>query len=133
VDHLSRAHIGPGVRVLEPRQLGDSKDPDAFVRARGVGTFRGLIEQAGCGISWRALELTDGVGPRDSAPSRRAALERAGSWLGALPARLSLEQEDAIRQVAARCGYSTAAVERAFRARFWDRSERRANGLVIER
>ena len=44
VDHISRAHVGPGIRVIEPRQLGDSKDPDAFVRERGLEAFRGLIE-----------------------------------------------------------------------------------------
>ena len=71
---------------------------------------------------------------RVTAPRRDALLSRAlEAGLGALPARLSLEQEDAIGQVADRCGYSTAAVERAFRARFWDSSERQGRGLVIER
>jgi DNA primase len=125
VDHLSRAHAGPGVRVLEPRQLEDSKDPDAFVRERGLETFLGLVERADCGVAWRALEFTDGVSSGEDATSRRAALARAGNWLGTLPARLSLEQEDAIRRVADRCGYSSAAVERSFRARFWGRSQDR--------
>ena len=44
---------------------------------------------------------------------------RACQWLGRLPARYALEQEDAIRHVANQCGYSRAAVERAFRARYW--------------
>lgn len=35
------------------------------------------------------------------------------------PPRLALEQEDAVRAVAERSGYSPAAVERAFRARYW--------------
>jgi hypothetical protein len=48
-----------------------------------------------------------------------AALARAGAWLGTLPARLALEQEDAVRTVASRCGYSVEAVGRAFRARYW--------------
>ena len=65
-----------------------------------------------------------GVTPADDATERRAALARAGEWLGTLPARYALEQEDAVRHVADRCGYSRAAVERAFRARFWNRSER---------
>jgi hypothetical protein len=134
VDHMSRAQIGPGVRVLEPRQLEDSKDPDAFVRERGLEAFRGLIERAECGVTWRALELTAAVSSTDDIRSRRAALARAGSWLGTLPARLSLEQEDAIRCVADHCGYSTAAVERAFRARFWGRfQDRRTPSHSIER
>ena len=134
VDDMSRAHMGPAVRVLEPRQLEDSKDPDAFVRERGLEPFLGLIERAECGVAWRALELTNGVSSRGDVPSRRAALARAGTWLGTLPARLSLEQEDAIRRVADRCGYSSVAVERAFRARFWGRSyARTGHGLSIER
>ena len=47
------------------------------------------------------------------------ALARAGAWLGSLPARYALEQEDAVRAVSQSCGYSPEAVERAFRARFW--------------
>ena len=43
--------------------------------------------QADCAISWHALELTRGVTPQHDAPSRRAALARAGNWLGTLPAR----------------------------------------------
>ena len=125
VEHASRAKEAPTLRVLEPKQLGDSKDPDAFVREHGIEKFRALVAQADCAISWHALELTRGVTPQHDTPSRRAALARAGSWLGTLPARLSLEQEDAVRRVADQCGYSQAAVERAFRARFWDGAERR--------
>jgi hypothetical protein len=78
------------------------------------------------------VELIGDVTPDDPAARRREALGRAGSWLGSLPARLSLEQEDAIRHVADRCGYSHSAVERAFRARYWAGRERRT-GLVMER
>lgn len=134
VEDLSRAPAGPSVRVLEPRLLGDAKDPDEFVREHGLNSFRDLVDGAGCGVTWRAREFTHGVSDADGATSRRAALARAGSWLGTLPARLSLEQEDAIGVVAAQCGYSVPAVERAFRARFWDRAEReRSAALVMER
>ncbi|MGH2845537.1 MAG: hypothetical protein ACRDL0_05875, partial [Thermoleophilaceae bacterium] len=47
------------------------------------------------------------------------ALARAGAWLGTLPPRLSLEQEDAVTVVAERSGYSPEATQRAFRARYW--------------
>ena len=119
VEGASRANEAPTLRVLEPKQLGDSKDPDAFVREHGIETFRALIAQADCAIGWHALELTRGVNPQHDTPSRRAALARAGNWLGTLPPRLSLEQEDAVRRVADQSGYSQTAVERAFRARFW--------------
>jgi hypothetical protein len=47
-----------------------------------------------------------------------------GRLAGELPARLALEQEDAIRIAADRCGYSSAAAQRAFRARFWSMPRR---------
>jgi hypothetical protein len=74
-----------------------------------------------CAIGWRARDLLVGVTPQSLPLSRRDALARAGAWLGSLPARYALEQEDAVRTVADRCGYSPDAVERAFRARFWRR------------
>ena len=60
-----------------------------------------------------------------------------GFLVGSLPGRYALEQEDAIRHVADRCGYSRAAVESAFRARYWSQpqrtEQRRARKLVMER
>ena len=64
-----------------------------------------------------------GLDQRIDGGGAMAALVRAGNWLGTLPARLSLEQEDAVRRVADQCGYSAEAVERAFRARYWGRAE----------
>lgn len=119
VDDLSRARVGPDLRVLDPSHLDDAKDPDAFVRERGLDAFRALVDGADCAITWRARELVGDVTPESETQDRRAALARAGEWLGTLPARLAVEQEDAVRQVAHRCGYSSAAVERAFRVRFW--------------
>jgi len=137
VERASRAKEAPTLRVLEPKQLGEAKDPDAFVRQHGIEKLRALIDQADCAISWHALELTHGITPQHDTRSRRAALARAGNWLGTLPARLSLEQEDAVRRVADQCGYSQTAVERAFRARFWHQHPRttqsRSQPLVIER
>jgi DNA primase len=133
VEEMSLTRTGPAVRVLEPRNLRDAKDPDAFVREHGIEAFRSEVARAECGITWRALDLTDGVSDLDPAPIRRAALARAGAWLGALPPRHSLEQEDAIRRVADRSGYSAAAVERAFRARFWERGDRTRGRWRMER
>jgi DNA primase len=134
IDLITRSEDAPAVRVLEPALLADSKDPDAFVQTHGSAPFRALIDEAECAISWRARDLITGVTPQDDAMERRAALRRVGDWLGALPARYALEQEDAVRHVADQCGYSRAAVERAFRARFWDRSETRGGTrLSIER
>lgn len=137
VEGVSRAKEAPTLRVLEPKLLAGAKDPDAFVREHGIEKFRRLVDQADCAISWRALELIPGVTPQDDTPARRAALARVGDWLGTLPARLSLEQEDAVRRVADQCGYSRTAVERAFHARFWHQPPRarhsHTRGPVVER
>jgi len=125
IELITRSEDAPAVRVLEPALLADSKDPDAFVQAYGTAPFRALVEEAECAITWRARDLIAGVTPQDDALKRRAALGRAGEWLGALPARYALEQEDAVRHVADRCGYSSAAVERAFRARYWGMERQR--------
>jgi DNA primase len=138
VEDVSRARGAPALRILEPRLLGDAKDPDGFVRDHGVARFRELVSGATCAVAWRALELTGSTSPDDPVEQRREALHRAGRWLGSLPARLSLEQEDAIGDVADRCGYSRVAVERTFRARYWNEPrsverEGQSRGLVIER
>jgi Toprim-like len=123
VEHSARARHSPEVYVIEPERLAPEKDPDAFVQAHGPHRWAKLVETRSCGIAWRAGELAGDVRPDWPAPERRAALARAGRWLGALPPRLALEQEDAVRSLAERCGYSPAAVERAFRVRYWTAPE----------
>ena len=68
VESASRAKEAPTLRVLEPKRLGESKDPDAFVREHGIEKFRALIDHADCAISWHALELTRGVTPQHDTP-----------------------------------------------------------------
>jgi DNA primase len=134
VDAVTRAKDAPELRVLEPKRLGDAKDPDEFVRRRGAAELTALVEQAECAVGWRAREFVAGVTPADDPRRRREALRRAGAWLGSLPSRLALEQEDALRQVADQCGYSREGVERAFRARYCGRSATRPrSALAIER
>jgi hypothetical protein len=138
IDAGTKTRVAPSLRVLEPRLLGEEKDPDAFVSAHGISEFRALLGKADCAIHWRAHELVGHVVPGDDGSVRRAALARAGTWLGTLSPRYALEQEDAVSSVASQCGYSTAAVERAFRARYWDTRPRAAGersrpGLGVER
>jgi DNA primase len=124
VEQWARAENGPTVYVIDPAALAPAKDPDELVRERGVGAWRELLAGRTCGVEWRARELAAGVTRESPAAERRAALGRAGQWLGTLPPRLSLEQEDAVRIVADRCGYSSEAAMRAFRVRFWSAPER---------
>jgi DNA primase len=113
IERITRLADAPALRVLDPERLGDSKDPDAFVHEHGVTSFGTLVAEADCAVSWHAREFVNGITPESEPRRRRAALARAGSWLATLSPRYALEQEDTIRQVAERCGYSREAVARA--------------------
>lgn len=136
VEQATRARVSPALFVVDSSALAPAKDPDELVRERGADAFLAVLETRECAVVWRAKEFTRDIGPDAETDIRRDVLARAGAWLGALPARLALEQEDAVRVVAVRCGYSPAAVERAFRARFWREMSRgvqegmRANGMA---
>ena len=123
VEHAARARRSPDIYVIDPGRLAPAKDSDELVRTRGPQAFHELMATRVCGITWRASALID-VTRESPEHERRNALLRAGRWLGTLPPRLALEQEDAIRISAERCGYSSAAVERSFRARYWKTHER---------
>jgi Toprim-like len=139
VEHSARARRSPDVYVIDPGQLGPVNDPDELVRVRGPAAWHELVKTRTCGIAWRAHELT--AVTRDSPiAERRAGLARAGRWLGGLPPRLALEQEDALHAVADQCGYSATAAERAFQARFfrevkieWDRPTPANDDTPVER
>jgi hypothetical protein len=133
VEGAARASNSPAVFAIDPDHLGAAKDPDAFVR-ESPEAWSDLLSTRSCGIVWRALEFTRAVEPTSAERDRRDALATAGAWLGSLPARLSLEQEDGVRAVAEQCGYTPDAVARAFRARFWSSPEpTQAIGTSLER
>jgi DNA primase len=119
VENAARAGRSPAVSVVDPERLAPAKDPDELIRTTGVSAWGALLATRQCGVAWRANELLGEVTVSSDQDARRHALERVGSWLGTLPPRLALEQEDALRLVSERCDYSAPAVERAFRARFW--------------
>jgi hypothetical protein len=118
VDGAAHAASSPAIFVIDPDHLAPAKDPDAFVRERRE-EWNAIVDRRTCAVVWRALEFACGIDPASPLHARRHALAAAGAWLGALPPRLSLEQEDAVRAVAQRCGYSPEAAARTFRARFW--------------
>jgi hypothetical protein len=131
VEHAASASASPAILVVDPEQLAPGKDPDDFVGRHGADAWSELSGNGGCGETWRALELVADVGPRSPPGERRDGLSRAAAWLGTLPPRLALEQEDALRAVAERCGYSLPAVERTFRARFWSERPRKSPPEVV--
>lgn len=133
VESSARARHSPDIYVVDPGRFAPAKDPDEFVRVQGPAAWCALLAVRTCGVSWRARELAQGVDRTSCARERRAALDRAGRWLGSLPPRLALEAEEAIQFVSESCGYSAAAVERRFRARFWQATRsRRPPELVRE-
>jgi DNA primase len=133
VESSARARQSPDIYVVDPGHLAPAKDPDEFVRVQRPGAWGELLAARTCGVSWRARELAQEGDRTSCAQERRAALDRAGRWLGSLPPRLALEAQDAIRFVSESCGYSAEAVERRFRARFWQATRsRRSPELVRE-
>ena len=140
IEQATRSASSPALFVVDPERLAPAKDPDAYVRAHGAAALARLLGSRTCAISWRALEFTRVLDSESDQTSRRATLARAGAWLGSLPPRLALEQDDALRTVSSRCGYSFEAVQRAFRAQYWQPPERpqtrdrhNPKGIVHER
>jgi DNA primase len=113
VENAARAVASPSIFVATPR----AKDPDELVRKHGIEAWHNQSPE--CAVGWRAKELLGDVVSTAPVVARREALARAGAWLGSLPPRLALEQEDALRVVSERSGYSVEAVRRAFQARFF--------------
>ena len=121
IENAARTRQSPDLYVVDATRLAPAKDPDEFIRDRDLAAWQELVGSRSCGIAWRACELLR-IGRGASELQRRAALRRAGQWLGSLPPRLALEQEDAVRLVAEQCGYSTEAALRVFRERYWSRT-----------
>jgi hypothetical protein len=113
IENAARAVASPSIFVATPL----AKDPDELVRKHGIEAWHQQSPE--CGVAWRAKELLGDVGSTSPVVARREALAHAGAWLGSLPPRLALEQEDGLRAVSERSGYSVEAVRRAFQARFF--------------
>ncbi|MGH3010221.1 MAG: toprim domain-containing protein [Gaiellaceae bacterium] len=70
VEQATRAEQTPAVDVVDPDLLAPSKDPDAFIRERGVAAWHALLEERECGIAWRATELIADITPRSDQRAR---------------------------------------------------------------
>jgi DNA primase len=93
VENSARARQSPDIYVVDPGGLAPAKDPDEFVRQRGGDAWPALMGTTICGIEWRAREFAAGIGRDSPAAERRAAVARAGRWLGGLRPRLALHAE----------------------------------------
>ena len=115
------------------RRLGTGEGSRRVCPSGWQRRLEGALEKPELRISWRVLEFAGEVNTDSPAETRREALTRAGAWLGSLPPRLAVEQEDAVRAIADRCGYSCEAVEQAFKARFWSTGHRHSTtGPTLE-
>jgi DNA primase len=115
VDASVQATRSPDIWIVDPDLLGPAKDPGDIIRESGANAWRRTSAAPVCGVTWRALDLTD---PSGGSPlAERAGLARAESWLAHLPARLAVEQTTALAAVATSLGHDPDAVRRAFRAR----------------
>jgi DNA primase len=118
VENAARARTSPAIYVVNSVGMA-AEDPDALVRQDGIGAWRKFVDHRECGVVWRAKEMLSDVDRDAPLVQRREALHRTGTWLGTLPPRLALEQEDAVKVAAERCGYSPEAAARVFRARYF--------------
>jgi hypothetical protein len=83
-------------------------------------------------VTWQALELTGRLDRHETDVARRAALSHAARWLGTLPPRLAIEQTAALDVVADTLRHDRNAVQRTFRARYWQREPNLHPSLQIE-
>ncbi len=117
VDASVRASRSPDIWIVDPDLLAPAKDPGDATREGGAEAWRRISAAPVCGVTWRALGLTD---PTDgNRLAERPGLARASAWLGQLPPRLAVEQTKALDLVANTLGHDPDAVRRAFRARHW--------------
>jgi DNA primase len=118
IENAARARTSPAVHVANTDGIG-AKDPDALVREHGTDAWRKLIDRRECGIVWRVKEMVKGIHADTPLEQRRQVLRETGAWLGTLPPRLALEQEDAVKLAAERCGYSPEAARRDFQKKYF--------------
>jgi DNA primase len=118
VENAVRARTSPAIYVANTDGSG-AKDPDALVREHGIDASRKLIDRRECGIVWRTREMVKGIRTDTPLDQRRQTLRETGAWLGTLPPRLAIEQEDDVKLTAERCGYSPEAARRVFQKKYF--------------
>jgi DNA primase len=121
IDAAAHAERSPDLWVIDPDLLSPRKDPGELVQRDGIAAWHAATAAPICGVTWRALELSGPLDQRMSELARRAALNRAATWLGSLPPRLAIEQDAALDRVADTLGTDREATRRTFRARYWQR------------
>src|SRR5262249_4175385 len=107
LDNAQSGHDVPVVCVVDPAGLGNSKDPDEFVRKEGgTEAFRELLERRAPGAVDRAILLLEGIQPTSPIASRQNAAERVLEFSKSLHGpRAEFDRKELLRLVARCTGY----------------------------
>ena len=112
VENASKGRNVPKVYVLDPRSLGDAKDPAELVASRGLEAFRGLLEKRRAAAVYAGEVLLQDVTPESPDPKRREAVALVLGLVEKLRgAEAGLDREDLLRLAVERTGYSFEALE----------------------
>ncbi len=107
VENIRNTENVPIVDVIHPVTMGEFKDPDAFVRSRGIEALRALLNERESAVLFQARLLLDGITPRSSHAQRRLAVDAVLHLDRSLQgARAALDREDVLQLTARFTGYS---------------------------
>jgi replicative DNA helicase len=102
---------GPQLFVVDPRELGVAKDPDEFVRNRGLEAFHAVVATRKSAAFYRVSNFLEGITPLSPDPQRRQAVDQVLTYEAGLRGpRASLDREDLLRLTADRTGYTYATL-----------------------
>ena len=101
----------PNVYVIDPADLEDSKDPDEFVRRRGLDAFLALVEHRASADLYRTRRALSAVSPDSPEAARREAVDQGLDIVGDVRGPgAELVVDDILAEVAERTGYSREAI-----------------------
>lgn len=99
------------VYVLSPDLMGEYKDPDALVRAKGLEAFRGILERVESSFSYMAREILGDVSPSSPEKEKQDKAAAVAALADTVRGdRSSFDIEDLFRLVTERTGYSPEAL-----------------------
>jgi DNA primase catalytic core len=101
----------PVVDIVPPFLLGRSKDADAYVRTRGIGEFRELLEECESAARFLADDVCGAITSAAPSAARRGAIERVLELdAGFSSLRAPLDREEVRALAAQRTGFSLESI-----------------------
>jgi DNA primase len=112
VYHAKNVRNVPVLYVVDPGLLGDSKDPDEFVREHGEEAFRALLGKREAAELFKGRHILGDVSPESPDHQRQEAADKMAAYAGTLRGgRSALYVEDLVFLASERTGYSLAALK----------------------